>query len=209
MDEKNFGYLFDQTLTKNYAKTKERHSLEKKKLHNLVINKRINNGIRKNLNETITNLSDVELNDDDIAVMKLGLKHRLFVRPKENEMIAVLVDIYDQSVRQDLLKKDNISKHRVQTSLKSFTYSYLDLDFKNFRVNQRPIKVFRSIEERCIVLKSDKGQGIAVVNKKDYYNFLDQLFNDLTKFEILNEYPTLIEQSINRISVILQQSKDT
>ena len=154
-------------------------------------------------------MSDVELNDDDIAVMKLGLKHRLFVRPKENEMIAVLVDIYDQSVRQDLLKKDNISKHRVQTSLKSFTYSYLDLDFKNFRVNQRPIKVFRSIEERCIVLKSDKGQGIVVVNKKDYYNFLDQLFNDLTKFEILNEYPTLIEQSINRISVIFQQSKDT
>ena len=39
-------------------------------------------------------------------------------------------DIYDQIVRQDLLKNDNISKHRVQTALKSFTYSYLDLDFK-------------------------------------------------------------------------------
>ena len=50
-------------------------------------------------------------------------------------------DIYDQIVCQDLLKKDNMSKHRVQTALKSFTYSYLDLDFKNFRVDQRLIKV--------------------------------------------------------------------
>ena len=33
-----------------------------------------------------------------------------------------------------------------------------------------------------MVLKPGKGQGIVVVNKKDYYNSLDQLFNDPTKF---------------------------
>ena len=69
-------------------------------------------------------------------------------------MIAIIGDIYDQIVCQDLLKKDNISKNSVQAALKSFTYSYLDLDVKSFK-------------ERCMVLKSDKGQGI-VVNKKDY-----------------------------------------
>ena len=41
-----------------------------------------------------------------------------FFRPKENEMIAVMEDIYDQIVRQGLL-----------TARKSFTYSYLDPDF--------------------------------------------------------------------------------
>ena len=35
-----------------------------KKLDNLVIYKRINDGTRKNPNETITHLSDIELNDD-------------------------------------------------------------------------------------------------------------------------------------------------
>ena len=49
-------------------------------------------------------------------------------------------DTYDQIVCQYLLKKDNISQHFVQTALKSFTYSYLDLHFKNFRVDQRQIK---------------------------------------------------------------------
>ena len=108
------NYSIKQQQNKLCTKTKERHQ---KKLDNLVINKRINYGIRKNPNEITTNLSDIKLNDDEIAVLKLGLKHGLFIKPKEKEMIAVIKDIYDQIVRQDLLKKDNISKHRVQTAL--------------------------------------------------------------------------------------------
>ena len=149
-------------------------------------------------------MPDIELNDDEIAVLKLGLKYGLFIRPKENEVITVMEDIYGQIVRQDLLKNDNISKHwekhHVQKSLKSFTYFYLDLDFKNFRVNQRRIKVLRFLKERCMVLKPDKGQGIVAVNKKDYYDSLGQFFNDTTKFETLKKIQHY---------VIFQQFKDT
>ena len=60
---------------------------------------------------------------------------------KKNEVIASIEDIYDQIVCQDLLKKDNISKKSVQTALKSFTYSYLDLDVKSFRVDHKRTKV--------------------------------------------------------------------
>ena len=83
-------YSSKQQQYKSCKKTKERHQ---KKLDNLVINKRINDGIRKNPNQTMTNLSDIELNGDKIAALKLGLKHGLFIRPKENEMIAVMEDI--------------------------------------------------------------------------------------------------------------------
>ena len=62
-------------------------------------------------------MSDIELNNDEIAVLKLGLKHGLLIRPEENEMITVMEDIYDQIVHQDILRKDNISKHRVQKHL--------------------------------------------------------------------------------------------
>ena len=40
-------------------------------------------------------------------------------------------------------------------------------------------------------IKPDKGQGIVVVTKKDCYDSLDQLFDDPTKFEVLNKDPTL------------------
>ena len=48
---------------------KERHQ---KKLDNLKINKGVNDGKWKNPNQIITNLSDIELNDEEIAVLKLG-----------------------------------------------------------------------------------------------------------------------------------------
>ena len=180
-------FSIKQPQNKLSKKMKERHQ---KKLDYLVINKRLNNGIRKNPNQAITNLSNIELNNDKIAVLKPDLKHGSLIRPKENEMLAVMEDIYDQIVHQDLLMKDNVSKHRVQTALKSFTYSYLDLDLKRF-VDQRRIKVLRSLNERCVVSKPFKDQEIVVVNKKDYYDSLDQLLNDPTNFEILNEDPTL------------------
>ena len=166
-----------------------------------MINKRINNGIRKIPNQTITNLLYIELNDDKIAVLKPGLNHGLLIRPKENEMTAVMEDIYGQIVCQYLLKKDDIWKHSVETALKSFTYSYLDLDFKNVRVDQRGINVLRFLKERCMLLKPHKGQGIVVVNKKYYYNSLDQLFNDLKK--------NLKSLPIIQHYVIFQHFKDT
>ena len=106
-------------------KTKSRHQ---KKLNSLITNKRINEGTHKNFNRIIANLSDIVLSDNKISVLKLGLKHEILISPKETEMVVIIEDFYDQIVRRDLLKKNNISKHRAQTALKSFSYSYLDLD---------------------------------------------------------------------------------
>ena len=100
-------------------------------------------------------------------------------------------DIYDQIVRQNVMKNDNISKHRIKTALSSFTYAYLDLDFKNFGIDQKRTKILRHLRSRCMILKPSKGQGRVIINKKDYFQSLDRLFSDKTKFEILEEDPTL------------------
>ena len=83
--------------------------------------------------------------------------------------------IYDKVVRQYLLKKDNISKNRVQTVLKSFTHFCLDLDFKNVGFDQRKIKALHCLKERYMVLTPYKGQGTIVVSKIDFYGSLYQL----------------------------------
>ena len=54
-------YSIKQQQNKLCKKMKERHQ---KKFDNLVINKRINDGLRKIPNQTITNLSNIELNDN-------------------------------------------------------------------------------------------------------------------------------------------------
>ena len=106
-------------------------------------------------------------------------------------MVVIIEDIYDQIVRQGLLKKDNISKYCVQTTLKYFIYSYLDLDLKNYGLDQNKIKISRDLKDRYMILKPAKGQRIVLINKNDYYNSLERLFSDKNKIEVVNEDLTL------------------
>ena len=53
------------------------------------------------------------------------------------------------------------------------------------------LKVLRNIKEKCLILKPSKGQGIALIDKTDYYNSMERLFNDTNKFTLLQEDPTL------------------
>ena len=61
-------------------------------------------GIHKNANRIITNLSDTELSDNEIFVLKLGLKNGILIKPKVTEMAIIMEDIHRQIVRLDLLK---------------------------------------------------------------------------------------------------------
>ena len=61
-----------------------------------------------------------------MSILNFGLKHGLLLRSKESEMIAVMEDVWNQISRQDILKDNHISKSRVQTVLRAFTFNYLD-----------------------------------------------------------------------------------
>ena len=54
-------------------------------------------------------------------------------------MVAIVENIWDQILRNDVLKEDHISKHRLQTALKAFPYNYLDIDYKEFGFDQKRI----------------------------------------------------------------------
>ena len=47
------------------------------------------------------------------------------------------------------------------------------------------------LKDKCLNLKSDKGQGIVLVNRDDYNNSLENLFNDTSKFQPLDYDPTM------------------
>ena len=73
----------------------------------------------------------------------------------------------------------------------AFTYNYLDLDIKGFFNDKKKIKTLQNLREKCMILKPDKGQGIVLINKTDYYSPLERLFCDKTKFQVLEKDPTL------------------
>ena len=65
-----------------------------KKLAHLIIEKRIQYGIRKNPNEVITNITDTTLSNYETETIKYSLKHGVAIRPKESEIIVIMEGIY-------------------------------------------------------------------------------------------------------------------
>ena len=125
---------------------------------------------------------NIELNEDEICVLKAGLKHDLLMKPCESEMIVIMEDVYDQILKQNILKGDHIYRHRAETALKAFTCSYLDLDVKQLFNVRKKIKALQNLRDRCMILKPDDRQGIILINKTDYYQSLKRLFGDRKKF---------------------------
>ena len=95
-----------------------------------------------NGNTIITNLSNDELDEDEISVLEVGLKHNLFIRPCKSEMFLTMEDVYDQILlKQNILKGDRIGKHWAQTAVKVFTYNYMVLDVKQFFNDREKMKI--------------------------------------------------------------------
>ena len=96
----------------NRMQSKHCHYINKKhqkKLDAIIVNKTIRYGIKKNPDSIITNSIDMELTENEVSILKYGLKHRLLTRPKESEIIVIVVDIWDQILRNYVLKEDHIS----------------------------------------------------------------------------------------------------
>ena len=113
-------FSINRVQSKRYDYIKEKHQ---KKLDTIIVNKTIRDGIKKNPNSITTNLTDKELTESEASVIKYSLKHGLLTRPKESEMVVIVEDIWDHILQNDVLKEDHISKHRLQTALKAFTYN--------------------------------------------------------------------------------------
>ena len=94
-----------------------------------------------------------------------------------------------------------IFRDTAQTVLKAFTYNYLDLEVKQLFNEQNKIKALQNLRERCMILKPDKGQGIVLIIKTDYYQSLEQLFGDRKKFQVLDHDPTLTNPSTIQNSI--------
>ena len=65
-----------------------------KKYDNLLIEKRLLDDIQQNRNKIIANLTNIDLSNDEISTLELGLKHGILKRSKEPEMIAIVENVW-------------------------------------------------------------------------------------------------------------------
>ena len=88
MVEVSHYYLFLESFKS--TKTSTMDGRHQKKCYNLMIEERQRDGIQQNPNKIIANITNIDLSNDEISMLELGLQHGVLVRPKEQEMIAVV-----------------------------------------------------------------------------------------------------------------------
>ena len=113
------------------------------------------------------------------------------MRPKEPEMIAIVENVWEQIQNHGILKNNPISKVRAKTVLKYFTHNYFDFDVTQFISDNKITKTLRKLKDKCLILKPNKGEGIALVNRDDCNNSLENLFNDTSKIQLSDDDPTI------------------
>ena len=148
-----------------FHKTPKASKIEKsrQKKYDSYLQKCLRDGIQENPKIGIKNLTNIDHSNDEISVLELGLKHGVLIHPKEQEMIDIIEDVWQQIQNHGMLRNDHVSKARAKKALKSFAYNYLDLYVKQFIPSSRSTKTLQKLRNKC--LKPDKGQGVVFLNR--------------------------------------------
>ena len=86
--------------------------------------------------------------------------------------------VWRQISRLDIFKQGRYVQDKIKNSLRSFTYNYIDLDLKEFRLGRKKIDILNKLTERFAILKPDKGNGIVLLNRYDYVTSVKSIFSD-------------------------------
>ena len=181
-------FLNNRLISNKLVEIRMRHE---RKFNNLIMEKRIQEGISNNPNEFITNLTNVTLSNNEIEILQYGVKHGVATRPRESEMIVIVEDIYEPILRHNAIIDDHILQERLKTTLKAFTFNYLDIDDKRYFHDSKLLSVLRKLREKFVILKPDKGQRIVLLRHEDYANSLQRIFDDPSKFKKIKQDTTI------------------
>ena len=131
------------------------------------MSKALKDGVHKNPNPLITNLTEETLSKDEIEVLTFGLNHGVALRPREDEILPLIEGFYSKVKSLNVIKNTYMASERVKYALRSFAYNIIDIDDKHFHADSKRVKLIKSLRKRFVILKPDKGQGIVLLKKED------------------------------------------
>ena len=69
-------------------------------------------------------------------------------------------------------------------------FNLIDLDNNQIFKDKKKINIIENLRKDFVLLKADKGNGIALIKTTEYYSSLEKLFSKKTKFKQISEDPT-------------------
>ena len=69
-------------------------------------------------------------------------------------------------------------------------FSLIDLENKQISKDKKKLDIIKNLRKQLVILKTDKGNDIVLLNNNDYYNGVEKLLQDKQKFKQTLEEPT-------------------
>ena len=127
-------------------------------------------------------MSPRNLINEQYDVLSYGLDHGLATSLSCNDVLPSKESVWDHLTGNNLLKENYHFINRTKNCLRAIAYNLIDLD--NQKVFQdKKLQIIKDLRKDTVIVKLDKGNGVLAIDTRDYYEYLNRLFSDPTKFK--------------------------
>lgn len=165
-------------------------------------------------NKIIFNFSDRILTDKEKNVLSLGLDFGL--RPRKSSFANFFVH-FERTCQ--MLKNCNIYKDTINTVFNKISALANDMYVQHCRESvhspdhtEQYSDVLQNLKDdgNIVITRPDKGKGIVILNKNDYYNKISSILSDSSKFKLLHvDLPSHLLKLEDKLNRILRPLKET
>ena len=152
-------------------------------------------------NETITNLTQYELFQEESDLLKAGLYFSIQPdKTRKSEIFTTFEEIHRSFL-------SNLKSEETKTQIKAHLSYLANSYFYDYKPSPRILRQYRVLQnlrknKEIVITKPGKRNGVVILDRKIYNNAIEEIISATSKFEKLNEGPTLKhEASLQRFYV--------
>ena len=144
-------------------------------------------------NEIITNLSNYRLSDNEASLLKNGLYFEILPANLIKTNVLVSFENMCNFLTSNMKDKEKTGEIISQLShLANSYYSYYKPSVSTLK-KHGILKRLRNNQE-IVILRSDKDNGVVILNRKDYICGMNNIINDRSKFKLFTADPTSLRE---------------
>ena len=187
MKSKCIVYSINILINAYIKKTQVTHN---KNLDRLFKKKQEEDGLKENPNNAIWNLTWRILSNEECQVLRYGRNHGIATNLKESDILASSESVWDQISRNNICKESQYHVERAKNSVQVLAFNLTDFDNNQVYKDKKKLEIIKNLRKELVILKQDKGNGVVLVRTIDYYNAVENLFSDPSKFKQIYNDPT-------------------
>ena len=175
----------------NTKRLNQHQKIQERKLSRLCAETKSDSSIDPNT--VVFNFSQRLITDQEKEILSKGLNFS--IPPKKLDYCAFLAPfetLHKKHIKEDLFEKSGYFAASVKAKLKDIAYSGCrSYSRPDFLLSKEDIKLLDNLENNnnIVIVKPDKGNGVVILDRNDYNKKMNDMLQDNTKFQRLNNDP--------------------